>query len=71
VQYDEFGNDRRAPRMESRKSDLRRSDTLGLVKLETQCHSGFPLGTVGVGALALALPELGGKASVLLPPVAP
>src|SRR6202167_5552724 len=47
--------------MKSGKSDLCRGHTLRLVELETQSRSGFPFGTVGVCALALAFPELGAE----------
>src|SRR5580658_4697417 len=47
--------------MESSQRDLRRSHTLGLIQLVTQGYSAFILGTIGVGAFALALPELSGK----------
>jgi hypothetical protein len=47
--------------MESSQRDLRRGHAGGFVELETQRHSGFILGTVGVGTFALALRELCGK----------
>ena len=47
--------------MESSECDLRGSDAPGSINLITQGHSALVLRTVGVGALALALPELGAE----------
>ncbi len=38
---------------------------MAVVELVTQSHSAFLLGTVGVGALAFALPELAGETAAV------
>ena len=47
--------------MESSHGDLRRGDTRGRINLVTQGGSGLQFGPVGVGTLALALPDLRSK----------